>query len=666
MSERPVPDEMLPVKATIPFGRVWVIVLIYAAFAALWILLSDKVVAMMFDTPADIVRASTGKGWLFVAVTSALLYGLMRQLVGSMVAASMSERAMQEEKLLAQRKLYESESSYRLLTEQVPAIIYRASLDANSSTTYISPQVAALGYSAEEWLQNPDLFMDAMHAEDRENVLRLLKQSHRTGEKFLAEYRLKTRSGEWRAFRDEAQVVKDERGQPVCLQGVMLDITERKQAEARVHQLAYYDALTGLPNRVLMMDRLEQLMTLSRREKHMGALIFLNIDRLKMLNDALGHKAGDALLKMFSERLASILREDDTLARLSGDEFVILLYGLDHTLEATGRHAHVVAKKIHMAMRQPFAAGEQEVSVTVSLGVTLFPEMDYDAPEDVLRRADTAMHRAKKNGGNQTAFFESDMGEMASQRFQTERELRRAIAEGQLRLYLQSQVDTEGNIVGAEALVRWQHPERGLLSPAAFVPVAEESDLIVDLDDWIFGEVCSLLARLQLQHGSLRIAVNISPRHFRQTGFVAWVKRRLQASGADPAYLTLEVTEGLMIDNLTDVVAKMTELAALGIHFSVDDFGTGYSSLSYLKRLPLHELKIDKTFVQDAPTDPDDAALVEVILAVAEHLHLKVVAEGVETQEQANFLNARGKVIHQGYLFARPEAAESWTQLLPS
>jgi diguanylate cyclase (GGDEF)-like protein len=489
-----------------------------------------------------------------------------------------------------------------------------------------------------------------------------LAESHGSGSSFSAEYRLRTKEGEWRDFSDEAQTVFDDDGNPLYLQGVMLDITERKQSEAHAHRLAYYDSLTGLPNRILLMDRLGQILTMSRREKRMCAIIFLDIDRLKTLNDALGHAAGDLLLKAVADRLSSILREDDTLARMTGDEFAILLQGLDNAAQTASRHAHMVAEKIHQALKQPFDSGGEDVMVTASLGVTLFPELEHDAPDDILRRADTALHRAKKSGGNQTAFFETDMEQIASQRFQIERELRQAIRADELQLYLQSQVDVDGKVVGAEALVRWQHPVRGLVMPAAFVPIAEESDLIIDLDRWMLMQVCRLLTMESIADIPVRISVNISPRHFRQPGFVESVRNLLALTGADPTHLTLEVTEGLMIDNMNDVVAKMTELAALGIHFSVDDFGTGYSSLAYLKRLPIHELKIDKTFVQDAPDDPDDAALVEVILSVASHLKLKIVAEGVENQAQADFLNARAKVIHQGYFFSKPEPAQVWLE----
>jgi EAL domain-containing protein (putative c-di-GMP-specific phosphodiesterase class I) len=295
--------------------------------------------------------------------------------------------------------------------------------------------------------------------------------------------------------------------------------------------------------------------------------------------------------------------------------------------------------------------------VSVCQGISLVPESEGDTPLDVLRRSVTALHFAKSKGSAQIEFFEGELDELAKQRFNVERELRRGIQAGELRLYLQPQVDKSGRTVGAEALVRWQHPERGLLPPLSFIPIAEESDLIVQIGEWVFDEVCRLLVQNEVQH-PLRIAVNLSPRHFRQRDFIDWIKRGLSSSGADPTQLTLEITEGMVIDNINDVIVKMTELSAMGIHFSMDDFGTGYSSLSYLKRLPIHELKIDKTFVQDITLDTNAAALVETILAVAKLMHLSVVAEGVETKEQAAFLNERATVIHQGYLFGRPEPAE--------
>ena len=436
---------------------------------------------------------------------------------------------------------------------------------------------------------------------------------------------------------------------------------ENRRAAARIDHLEYYDMLTGLPNRALLTDRLGLALAVAHRQKHVDALILFNLDRFKILNDAHGNELGDLLLVAVGGRLASLLREGDTLARLAGDEFAILLQDIGTRREDAGRRALVVVEKIREAMRQPFSLAEGDHTLlTASIGIALSPEGVEDTPLETLRRANTALHRAKEAGGNQAVFFDDAMGDAARRRYSVERELRRAIPAGELRLYLQPQVDAVGALQGAEALVRWQHPERGLLPPGVFVPIAEESDLIVEMGAWVLDAVCRLMARETMAGYPLRLAVNISPRQFRQRDFVPWLKERLAASGADPTQLTIEVTEGLVIDNLDTAVARISELADIGVRFSIDDFGTGYSSLAYLKRLPIHELKIDKSFVQDAPRDPNDAALVETILSVARHLHLQVVAEGVETEAQAAYLDRQGGVIRQGYYYGKPAPAEEW------
>jgi diguanylate cyclase (GGDEF)-like protein/PAS domain S-box-containing protein len=627
------------------------IVVIYAVFAALWILLSDRAVGALSDDAARITALSMWKGWFFVAVTSGLLYLLMRQLVD------------QQSRTLAQ--LREREASYRALTEQVPAIIYRAGADSASTTTYVSPQVEALGFSPEEWLADPNVWLDLIHPEDRDRVLDEVGRAQRTGANLATEYRLATRSGRWLTIRDEARLIQPDDGGEAYLQGLMLDVTDERKAQEDLHHLAFHDPRTGLPNRALLLDRLSQMLRTGQREGRVGCLIVLDVDRLQLINEARGHDVGDALLQEVARRLLLALSPDDTVARLEGDEFAVLLHTLDPSSEAAGRHAHVVAQMVHGALHPPFRSGSDELSITASVGVSAFGESDLEEAPDVLRRAETAMGRAKQAGGNQTAFFAEGMGESARDRFQVEGSLRRGIAEGELRVYLQAQVDAQANVVGAEALVRWQHPERGLVLPGTFIPFAEESDLIIEIDLWVLRAVCGLLARPELAERSVRVSANVSPRTFRQPTFAAAVRSILDETGADPTRLTLEVTEGLMIGNLAEVVASMTAVAELGIHISIDDFGTHYSSLAYLRRLPIHELKIDRAFVQDAPTDPDDAMLVQVMLALAEHMHLRVVAEGVETPAQAAFLNERAAVLHQGYLYGRPEPAETWLDRLP-
>ena len=443
---------------------------------------------------------------------------------------------------------------------------------------------------------------------------------------------------------------------------VSRDITAQREAEARIHQLSFYDSLTGLPNRTLLLQWLAQALTRSQQVGQQSALLLLNVDRFKTLNDARGSAVGDALLVKLGSRLQVLLRPGDVLARVAADEFALLLHDLSTDSAAASHQALEMAHQIQSSLDRPFGLPQgEEVAVTASVGITLFPLAAQEEADEVLRRAHNALHRAKLEGGHRNAFFDARMGESAQQRFLIERELQQAIGGGQLQLYLQPQFDGARQVVGAEVLVRWNHPQRGLIGPGAFIPVAEESELIVRLGSWVLEQSCMLMAHETVSGHPLRLSVNLSSRQFRDAGFVDWVKDLLRRTGADPTQLTLEVTESLLINNMDEVIAAMGQLSALGIHFSIDDFGTGYSSLAYLKRLPIDEIKIDKSFVQDAPVDTDDAALVETILSVARHMHLKVVAEGVETQAQADFLARQSReVIYQGYLFGKPEPAEVW------
>jgi diguanylate cyclase (GGDEF)-like protein/PAS domain S-box-containing protein len=540
--------------------------------------------------------------------------------------------------------------------EQNPEIILVTDLDANIE--YVNESfVRSTGYSRNEVIgQNPRILGSGKTPKD---TYEALWEYLRDGKTWHGEFFNRRKDGS--EFIEHAIISPIRQGGRIThYVSVLKDITEKKQAEEQIYRLAFYDTLTGLPNRALLLERAAQTLVMTHRAGHHSALISFNIDRFKTVNDAGGQALGDALLKAVGERLTRILREGDVVARISGDEFGILLTDLAPQQQAAAHLTLLVSEKIHTSLHEPFRLGDKRITLTTCLGIAIFPGSELDSPLDILRRANTALHHSKTRGSGQTAFFEDGLDEMAKQRFTVERELYQAIGSGELRVFLQAQVDAAGKVVGAEALVRWQHPQHGLVPPNAFIPIAEESNLIVEIGSWVFTEVCQLLARDEMAAGQIRIAVNISPRHFRQSDFVDQIKHGLARAGADPGQLTLEITEGMVIDNINDVIAKMTELSALGIRFSMDDFGTGYSSLSYLKRMPIHELKIDRTFIQDMTKDANDASLVEAILSVAGHMRLKVVAEGVETAEQAEFLNQRAQVIHQGYLFGKPEPAEAW------
>ena len=457
--------------------------------------------------------------------------------------------------------------------------------------------------------------------------------------------------------------VSDEAGEITHFVANFLDISERKRAESEIAQLAFFDPLTKLPNRRLLMDRLQHFFSRTQRDRCFGALMFVDLDHFKHLNDALGHAMGDLLLQQVADRLRGLLRENDSISRLGGDEFVVLLELVSSSTQDSLGIAQRVAEKILEEMNLPFMLGEHIHHISTSIGVTIFPGQAATV-EDVIKQADTAMYRAKAEGRNTYRFFEPAMQAAAENRLETEKALRAAIAREEFELHLQPQVNRQGRLIASEALVRWNRPGRGQHSPDTFIPIAEETGLILPLGQSVLFAACGIL-RQQTDRGyDSRLAVNISPRQFRQSNFVALVRDALDRTGAVPSRLTLELTESAVIEDTADAVAKMSELGALGIRFSIDDFGTGYSSLAYLRQLPVSEIKIDRSFIRDVIQDPNDAAIVDAILAMAERLGLDVVAEGVETTEQAVWLEARGCQVFQGYLFGRPVSWAEYPELI--
>ena len=437
-------------------------------------------------------------------------------------------------------------------------------------------------------------------------------------------------------------------------------VIRQKRSEARLMYLAHHDLVTDLPNRELFHDRLKQAMREADRYERLVAVAFLDLDRFKTINDSLGHEIGDRLLQAVAERLSACVRAADTVARLSGDEFTVVLPDLGHVDDAAR-----VVEKIVDNFRHPFQVSGMELYVSASIGITLYPFDDTDI-KGLLRNADVAMYRAKAKGRNTYEFYAAEMTAQVQEQLSLEGALRRALDRNEFMLEYQPIVDLQsGRIVGAEALLRWHHPERGVIPPAQFIPLAEETGLIVPIGAWVLAHACAQGAAWRAAgHTALRLSVNISPRQFLQPGLIQTITAALGDSGFDRAWLELEITENLLMQNVESTLSNLEALHQMGIHLSIDDFGTGYSSLSYLKRFAIDRLKIDRSFVKDIPNDADDAAITTAIIAMAHELGLQVVAEGVETAEQLAFLRANGCDIMQGYFFSRPVSADAFTQLL--
>ena len=441
-----------------------------------------------------------------------------------------------------------------------------------------------------------------------------------------------------------------------------LDISERKQAEEKINELAFFDQLTGLPNRTLLLDRLRQTMTTTSRTGSYCALLFLDLDNFKTLNDTLGHEMGDLLLKEVAQRLTACVRAGDTSARLGGDEFVMILTNLSIDKSAAANQAEVIGEKIIAALNESYLLKDITYHNTPSIGATLFSG-DQAEIEDLLKQADIAMYRAKDAGRNTIRFFDPDMEIIVKKRAALEKDLRNAVQKNQFLLHYQAQM-AGGRLTGSEVLVRWQHPERGIVSPADFIPLAAESRLILPLGQWVLETACRQLVQWathpDMSH--LTVSVNVSAHQFHQAYFVDQVLDILNKTGANPLLLKLELTESLLVSKVEEIIEKMFALKVKGVGFSLDDFGTGYSSLSYLKRLPLDQLKIDQSFVRDVLTDSNDATIAKTVIVLGQSLGLNVIAEGVETAEQRNFLAGAGCHAYQGYFYSKPLPLESFEE----
>jgi diguanylate cyclase (GGDEF)-like protein/PAS domain S-box-containing protein len=557
----------------------------------------------------------------------------------------------------------EAEERYRTLVERMPAVTYIEEVADTQSTLYMSPQIEdMLGYPQQEWLGDLDHWKGRIHPEDRERVLAEDAHSNLTGEPFKTEYRLLHRDGGVVWVQDEAVLVDRVAGRDWVWEGVITDVTERKALEEELEHRAFHDPLTDLSNRLLFMDRLgHALARTQRRRGRRVAVLFMDLDDFKVVNDSLGHETGDRLLVAVSERLKGCLRPEDTLARFGGDEFVVLLEDVEGPEEAVR-----VAERIIDELKNRFVLDGRELYARASIGIALGEDSTKD-PDDLLRDADTAMYRAK-DGGTGYAVFDPVMYEKAIDRLEAENGLGRAVEQEEFVLHYQPIVSLQtGEIFTVEALVRWDHPERGILDPDEFVPMAEASGLVIPMGEQVLREACLRAKEWQEAHPRtppLVMSVNLSARQLSRPDLAETVERILKETGLEASCLTLDVTETVYVRALVGNTATLDRLRELGARLSIDDFGVGYSSLAYLKRLPADSLKIDKSFVRGLGEDVEDMAIVHMVIELAHTLGMEVIAEGVESEEQATLLREMGCDMAQGYHFSKPLPPEDIPALL--
>jgi diguanylate cyclase (GGDEF)-like protein/PAS domain S-box-containing protein len=560
------------------------------------------------------------------------------------------------------RKITQLEQTKRNLIEGIDAIVWEADI-TTKQFTFVSPQaLKMLGYPLERWIHEPNFWRDIILPEDRESVIGFCMQEIAAGRDHEIEYRVLAADGQTLWVHERVSVEPGNDGLAPLLRGLIVNISELKESEEKLTYQASHDELTDLPNRTLLHDRMRQAMAIADREGNMVAILFLDLDRFKVVNDSLGHDVGDTVLQTAAGRLTGCVREVDTVARLGGDEFVLMLAGISRADNIAN-----VANKVLSSLARAYIIGDHELVLTASIGISVYPKDGVDI-QTLLKNADTAMYRAKDGGKNRMEFFTYEMNASAQRRMLLESQLRYALEKKEFLLHYQPQAELEtGYIIGAEALLRWVHPKLGIISPVEFIPIAEETGLIVEIGKWVLETACRQAVVWQRDGlPPLRMAVNLSVRQFMQNDIVDVVARVLHETKLDPNLLELELTESLLMGGGEEIIRTLSALRKMNIGLSVDDFGTGYSSLSYLKRFPVTSVKIDQSFVQEITTDSDAAALARSIISMAHEMRLSVIAEGVETEGQLGYLVRHGCDEMQGYFLSRPIPPDEFPKLLRS
>jgi diguanylate cyclase (GGDEF)-like protein/PAS domain S-box-containing protein len=574
-----------------------------------------------------------------------------KPLGGCFTLSDISLRKQSENELRIAATAFESQEG--MMITDVDNVLIRV----NKAFTTIT------GYSAEEVIgKGPDLLSSGKHDKMFYDEMwrKIIASNYWEGEVWN-----KRKNGEIHPEKLTITAVKNPDGRVTNYVGTFTDTTLSKNSEREIEYLAFYDPLTGLANRRLMLDRIQHAMATSKRTGNLCALLFLDIDHFKTLNDTLGHDMGDLLLQQVAVRLQECIREEDTVSRFGGDEFVILLEGLNSLPIQAATQAEDIANKILTSINQPHQLTGNKYTSSTSIGITLFSAHESEA-EELLKQADIAMYQAKADGRKVLRFFDPRMQSTITARAELEQELNQAIELQQFQLYYQIQLDSALHTIGAEVLIRWIHPERGLIPPVDFIPLAEQNGTILTIGQWVLDSACAQLKLWQqdARTRDLTLSVNVSAKQLGQSNFITQVIESIEQYKINPKYLKLELTESVLQDDIEDIITKMKILADIGIQFSLDDFGTGYSSLQYLKQLPLYQLKIDKTFVDDLVSNSNDQAIVRTIIAMAHSLGLNVIAEGVETKEQQQRLLTEGCSDYQGYLFGKPVPIEEFEALL--
>ncbi len=563
-------------------------------------------------------------------------------------------RLSNQNQLLKKHELQAND--FRRLVSNLPGLVYRLSMTDKKLEFVSSGSLQLLGYPSEHFLQNNITPFDLIDHNDKDDFNRQSNAAHFSFRPFEMVYRINTLSGELKWVLDRGRCYEDNNGKHF-VEGVMLDITERELVRQQIEFLAIQDPLTELYNRYKFNDELVCAVDDAKRTQDQFAMLFIDLDRFKNINDSLGHQIGDRLLRKVATRLQSIIEKPHFLARMGGDEFVVLM----RDIKAIDQ-IKVLAADINRVMRKPFTIDSYQLRTSCSIGISLCPQ-DSNHSHILWRYADTAMYQVKNRGGDDYQFFTTEMGDLVQHRISIEHGFIPALEKNQFELYYQPQVDIKnGKVIGAEALIRWNHPELGFISPADFIPIAEETGFIHDLGDWILHESLKQLSRWQAKGSTLSLAVNVSALQITEE-FPNKLASILQHHAIFPHSLELEITESLLMENIDFVLPLLSEVRNKNIHFAIDDFGTGYSSLSYLRYLPIHKLKIDRAFVMNLETNQEDVAMVKAIIAMAKNLNLKVLAEGIENENQLEILREQGCESYQGYYFSRPVDKETFYSL---